>query len=61
MAAGPSRHEEADRLLRRLRQQDLPIIARTERDRVLLDPRTVLPEEDAVLVTGLRAALSEIK
>ncbi len=47
----------ADRFLKRLRQQDPPIIARTEDQRVLLDPRTVLPEEEPALLAGLRKAL----
>jgi L-seryl-tRNA(Ser) seleniumtransferase len=46
-----------DRLLKRLRQAEPPIIARTEEDRVLFDPRTVLPGQDAELLRGLREAL----
>ena len=46
-----------DRFLKRLRQQDPPIIARTDNDRVLLDPRTVLPSQDTQLLEGLRRAL----
>jgi hypothetical protein len=33
------------------------VIARIEDDRVLLDLRTVAPDEDAELVAALRAAL----
>jgi len=47
------------RILKRLREQEVPIIARTEKGRVLLDPRTVLPEQDLPLVAGLAAALKE--
>ena len=47
----------AAELMRRLRASDSPIIARIEDDRVLLDPRTVLPEEDATLITTLHAAI----
>ncbi len=47
-----------DRLLKKLRQSDPPVIARTEADRVLLDPRTVLLEQDSSLVHSLRSALS---
>jgi L-seryl-tRNA(Ser) seleniumtransferase len=36
-----------------LRRQAPPIIARIERDRVLLDLRTVLPEQDSALLTGI--------
>jgi L-seryl-tRNA(Ser) seleniumtransferase len=39
----------ADALEERLRQLSPPIVARIERDRVMLDLRTVLPEEDAML------------
>jgi L-seryl-tRNA(Ser) seleniumtransferase len=38
---------------RRLRLNDPPIIARIERDRVVLDLRTVLPEEEEQLVQAL--------
>ncbi len=47
-----------DRLLKKLRSSDPPIIARTEAGRVLLDPRTVLPNQDSYLLQALRAALS---
>jgi L-seryl-tRNA(Ser) seleniumtransferase len=40
-----------------LRQSTPPVIARVESDRVLLDPRTVLPEQDGALLTALRHAL----
>ena len=39
-----------------LRGGDPPVIARVEQDGVLLDLRTVLPEEDEQLVKALRAA-----
>jgi L-seryl-tRNA(Ser) seleniumtransferase len=38
-----------------------PIIARIEDERLLLDPRTVLPEQDGVLIDGVRAALRGIR
>jgi L-seryl-tRNA(Ser) seleniumtransferase len=44
-------------LAARLRAGDPPVVARLERDRLLLDPRTILPEEDALLLDALRAAL----
>jgi L-seryl-tRNA(Ser) seleniumtransferase len=46
-----------DKFLAKLRQQTPAVIARTEKDRVLLDPRTVLPEQDAVLVATLKRIL----
>jgi L-seryl-tRNA(Ser) seleniumtransferase len=50
-----------DRFLKKLRRQQPPIIARTEKDRILLDPRTVLPEEEGALLVGLMNALREKK
>jgi len=38
------------RFLKELRDADPPVIARTQEDRVLLDPRTVLPEQDSRLL-----------
>jgi L-seryl-tRNA(Ser) seleniumtransferase len=51
---GPS----AQALAARLRQADPPVIARIEDDRVLLDLRAVLPEQDATLETAVRGALA---
>ena len=46
-------------LTRRLRRGTQPVVARIEEDRVILDLRTVLPEEDEVLVQSLCQAASE--
>jgi L-seryl-tRNA(Ser) seleniumtransferase len=43
----------ADELARRLRISDPPIITRVEEGRVLLDLRTVFPEQDGALVAAL--------
>jgi L-seryl-tRNA(Ser) seleniumtransferase len=43
-----------DRALEKLRRQHPPVIARTQADRVLLDPRTVLPEQEAILIAALK-------
>ena len=43
----------ADELAARLRASDPPIIARVEEGRVLLDLRTVFPEQDRLIVGGL--------
>jgi len=51
----------ADDFLGRLRMKDPPIIARTEKDRVLFDPRTVQVEEDPALVRGLKGVMAEVK
>ena len=48
----------ADKLNARLRSNDPPIIARVEEGRVLLDLRTVFPEQDANLA-GALASLTE--
>jgi L-seryl-tRNA(Ser) seleniumtransferase len=45
----------ADALARRLRENDPPIVARIEHDAVLLDPRTVHPREDELVIAALRA------
>jgi L-seryl-tRNA(Ser) seleniumtransferase len=44
-----------DALLERLRQWQTPIIARVEDDRVLLDLRTVEPEQDAEIAAALHS------
>ena len=45
-------------LARRLRRGDPPLVARIERDALLLDPRTVLPGQDATVVGAVKTALS---
>ncbi|MFH1487199.1 MAG: L-seryl-tRNA(Sec) selenium transferase [Chloroflexota bacterium] len=47
-------------LARQLRRGEPPIIGRIERKRILLDPRTVLPEEDAALLASLRHLLKSV-
>ena len=49
--------EGAQGLAQRLREADTPVIARIEDDRVLLDPRTVLPTEEDALLASLKSAL----
>jgi L-seryl-tRNA(Ser) seleniumtransferase len=51
----------ADRILERLRQWETPIIARVEENRVLLDLRTVDPEQDAVITAALESISGERK
>ena len=46
-----------EELLRRLRSQAPPVIARIEDDRIVLDLRTVFHEDEDALVTALRSAL----
>jgi L-seryl-tRNA(Ser) seleniumtransferase len=52
-----SRHPNA--LADQLREAVLPIIARVENDRVVIDPRTVLPGQEQPLLNSLKAALGE--
>jgi L-seryl-tRNA(Ser) seleniumtransferase len=42
-------------MLGRLRQWEMPIIARVEDDRVLLDLRTVEPAQDAMIIAALES------
>jgi L-seryl-tRNA(Ser) seleniumtransferase len=49
-----------DALAAHLRAADPPIVARIEDDRLLLDPRTVLPEQDSMLIEVVRAALTAV-
>ncbi len=46
-----------DTLARKLRQTDPPVIARIEADKLLFDPRTVLPEQDKTLLSLLENVL----
>ena len=47
-----------EEVMSRLRQSAPPVVARIEEDRLLLDPRTVLPEEGEALLYGVRVALT---
>jgi L-seryl-tRNA(Ser) seleniumtransferase len=49
------RHSE--KIVKTLREQALPVIARIENDRVLLDPRTVLPGQDDDLIQSIQHCL----
>jgi L-seryl-tRNA(Ser) seleniumtransferase len=46
-----------DKFLRKLREAHPPIVARTENDKILLDPRTVL--DDALLLSTIKTLLLE--
>ena len=48
------RVEHADSVAARLRESTPPVIGRIEGGRLLLDPRTVLPEQDEALLGALR-------
>ena len=47
-------------IARSLRDSAPPVLARIEEDRVLIDPRTVLPEEGSELVQALQAATKPV-
>jgi L-seryl-tRNA(Ser) seleniumtransferase len=49
---------DAGALAARLRRADPPVVARIEEDRVVLDPRTVMPDEDEAVVAAVRAAIT---
>ena len=57
LAITPRPGRAAD-LLQRLREHEPPVIGRIEQERVLLDPRTVLPDEDDALLRAVVAALA---
>jgi len=48
-------------LSRRLRSQEIPVIGRISDDILLLDPRSVLPEEDEIVLPALRNLASASK
>jgi L-seryl-tRNA(Ser) seleniumtransferase len=49
--------KSVEKFLKALRKNNPPIIARTEQDKILLDPRTVLPEQEGALLVGLKNLL----
>ncbi len=53
-----SHQHSAEELAARLRRSDPPVIARVEEDRVILDLRTVFPEQDALVLKALAGAVS---
>jgi L-seryl-tRNA(Ser) seleniumtransferase len=48
-------------ILKKLRRERPPVIARTEKDCILLDPRTVLPEQDELLLVILENVIRTFK
>ena len=57
--AGASMPGGAEGIARGLRGSDPPVLARIEDDRVLIDPRTVLPEEGTDLMRTLETATKQ--
>ncbi|MBI2940558.1 MAG: L-seryl-tRNA(Sec) selenium transferase [Chloroflexi bacterium] len=52
------RRVPASLIAHRLRRQSPPVVGRIERDALLLDPRTVLPDEDELLLEAVLRACS---
>jgi L-seryl-tRNA(Ser) seleniumtransferase len=46
-----------NRFMEKLRRQNPPVISRLEDDRILFDPRTVLPEQDQLLIRNIKSLL----
>ena len=51
----------AQTLARRLRSQEFPVIGRISGDVLLLDPRSVLPEEDQIVLHVLQNLAAALK
>ena len=50
-----------NKFLKMLRSQNPPVVARTEDNKILFDPRTILVEQDQMLLSILHALVSELK
>lgn len=50
-------HPAPDAIAAALRRQPTPVICRIQQDRLLFDPRTVLPEQEETLLTTLAAVI----
>jgi hypothetical protein len=49
-------------LARKLRNsREIPVIGRISEDVLLLDPRSVLPEEDEIVINILRSVSADLK
>jgi len=58
LALGGDGSLDVQALARRLREGEPPVVARIERDTLLLDPRTVDPRQDRILLKALHAPLA---
>jgi L-seryl-tRNA(Ser) seleniumtransferase len=52
--------ESVERFMKTLRKSTPPIIARTVNDKILFDPRTVLPEQEGALIVTLKNILGSL-
>jgi len=48
-----------EKLEQKMRALDVPIVGRIERDRLLIDMRTIREEEELELIAGIKAALED--
>ena len=44
-----------DKMLKKLRDLPVPVIARIENDSILFDPRTVMPAQEETFLSGVAA------
>jgi len=51
----------AQKLAQRLRTQEPPVVGRISENVLLLDPRSVLPEEDQIVLQALRSAVADLR
>jgi len=62
LALGDKQGRNTARVLgRKLRSREVPVIGRISEDVLLLDPRSVLPEEDEVVIQALRDLAAVVK
>ena len=48
-------------LAKKLRRQDPPVVGRISGNLLLLDPRSVLPEEDQAVLQALRSVIADLR
>ncbi|MDD5510140.1 MAG: L-seryl-tRNA(Sec) selenium transferase [Dehalococcoidales bacterium] len=58
---GKSKRNMAQVLSQRLRQREIPVIGRISENLLLLDPRSVLPGEDRIVLKALQDAAASLK
>jgi len=61
LGARGRRKDIAQTLAQRLRCQEPPVVGRIHDNMLLLDPRSVLPEEDGAVLQALRAAIADLR
>jgi L-seryl-tRNA(Ser) seleniumtransferase len=61
LVAIKSGNKDIQTISRIMRLRDVPLIGRIEKDKLLLDPRTVLPEEDKIVIKVLKEIAVKLK